>query len=66
MKRWTFFGLLTIALATQTVVADELSEQLNVKYGEHKRQVLDFYPRQIRQADTRCFLHSRGWMARRR
>ena len=62
MKRWTFFGLLTIALATQTVVADELSEQLNVKYGEHKRQVLDFYPaKSDKPTPVVFYIHGGGW-----
>ena len=62
MKRWTFFGLLAIALATQTAVADELSEQLNVKYGEHKRQVLDFYPaKSDKPTPVVFYIHGGGW-----
>jgi acetyl esterase/lipase len=62
MKRWTFLGLLAIGWATQTLVAEELTTQLNVKYGEHERQVLDFYPAKSEKPTPVVFyIHGGGW-----
>jgi acetyl esterase/lipase len=60
MKR--ALSLLVLFLSWPGLRADELSRQLNVPYGTHPRQVLDFYPaRSDRPTPVVFYIHGGGW-----
>ena len=54
--------VLALILVSQQCRADELKQLLNVPYGSHERQVLDFYPA---KSDTPTpvvfYIHGGGW-----
>jgi acetyl esterase/lipase len=54
--------VLALILVSQQCRADELKQLLNVAYGRHERQVLDFYPA---KSDTPTpvvfYIHGGGW-----
>ena len=57
-----FLPLIALVIAVQAAHAAEPQQQLNVKYGDHPRQVLDFYPA---KSDTPTpvvfYIHGGGW-----
>jgi acetyl esterase/lipase len=54
--------LLALALLSPVVRADQPKEQLNVPYGKHVRQVLDFYPaKSDKPTPLVFFIHGGGW-----
>lgn len=60
MKR--VFPLLALLLIGSTVRADDPKQQLNVPYGKHPRQVLDFYPAKSDKPTPLVFyIHGGGW-----
>ncbi|MCA9153466.1 MAG: alpha/beta hydrolase [Planctomycetales bacterium] len=60
MKRTLFvFALLLLAPLAQ---ADEPQQQLNLPYGKHPRQVLDFYPaKSDKPTPVVFYIHGGGW-----
>jgi acetyl esterase/lipase len=55
-------SLLAITLLSPAVRADEPKALLNVPYGKHPRQVLDFYPAKSDQPTPLVFyIHGGGW-----
>ena len=60
MKR--ILPIFALLFVVQSSLADELKPMLNVKYGEHPRNVLDFYPA---KSDTPTpvvfYIHGGGW-----
>src|SRR5204862_7008055 len=60
MKR--VLPLLVLLSAGLTARADEPKEQLNVPYGKHPRQVLDFYPaKSDKPTPVVFYIHGGGW-----
>ena len=54
--------LLVLLFISHTAIADDLRPLMNVKYGEHPRQVLDFYPAQSDKPTPVVFyIHGGGW-----
>lgn len=55
-------ALLTALVATTAATAAELEPQLNVPYGTHPRQVLDFYPaKSDKPTPVVFYIHGGGW-----
>lgn len=55
------FVLALVSLAS-TSFAEELETQLNVPYGKHPRQVLDFYPaKSDKPTPVVLYIHGGGW-----
>ncbi len=62
MKRVLPF--LALLLAGPNVRADELKQLLDVPYGKHPRQVLDFYPaKSDKPTPVVFYIHGGGWQA---
>jgi len=56
--------LVALLLAGPVIRAEERKPQLNVAYGKHPRQVLDFYPAQSDKPTPVVFyIHGGGWQA---
>lgn len=54
--------LIALLLIGQQIQANELEPMLNVPYGDHPRQVLDFYPADSDQPTPVVFyIHGGGW-----
>jgi len=57
-----FLFILTVLAVGLTVQAEELQKQLNVKYGPHERNVLDFYPAvSDKPTPLVLYIHGGGW-----
>ena len=55
------YSILMIVVASQCN-AEELKQLLNVPYGKHERQVLDFYPAKSNTPTPVVFyIHGGGW-----
>src|SRR5436309_13285539 len=60
MKR--FLPLAALFLAGPALAADEPKPLLNIAYGKHERQVLDFYPAKSDKPTPVVFhIHGGGW-----
>src|SRR5947208_13727530 len=56
--------LSALLLAVVGLRAEEPREQLNVPYGKHPRQVLDFYPaKSDKPTPVVFYIHGGGWRA---
>lgn len=56
------FPLLALSLAWPGLRADELKPLMNVPYGTHPRQVLDFYPaKSDKPTPVVFYIHGGGW-----
>ena len=57
-----FLSTLALLFIAQTCLAADLEPMLNVKYGEHPRNVLDFYPAKSEAPTPVVFyIHGGGW-----
>lgn len=55
---------IALLLLAQATLAEELKPQMNVPYGEHERQVLDFYPaKSDKPTPVVFYIHGGGWQA---
>ena len=63
MKRFVrILPLLAVLLFALQSRAEELKQQLNVPYGSHARQVLDFYPaKSDKPTPVVLYIHGGGW-----
>jgi len=60
MKR--FLPLLALVLTGLPLRAQDLKPQMNVPYGKHERQVLDFYPaKSDKPTPVVFYIHGGGW-----
>mgnify|MGYP002622786790 CR=1 FL=1 len=54
--------IIVLIFAVSPTFAAELTEQLNVPYGKHPRQVLDFYPaKSDKPTPVVFYIHGGGW-----
>ncbi|MGY8769718.1 MAG: carboxylesterase family protein [Pirellulales bacterium] len=57
-----FLPLLVVLILAQQTVSAELKQLTNVPYGEHPRQVLDFYPaKSDKPTPVVFYIHGGGW-----
>jgi acetyl esterase/lipase len=55
-------ALLALVAAVPAIRADQPTKQLNVPYGKHPRQVLDFYPaKSDKPTPVVFYIHGGGW-----
>jgi acetyl esterase/lipase len=60
MKQYVF--LIALVFATRWAPADEPKQLLNLPYGSHPRQVLDFYPaKSDKPTPVVFYIHGGGW-----
>lgn len=58
-----FHFLVLFSLSASFCQADDLKTELNVKYGKHPRQVLDFYPaKSDKPTPVVLYIHGGGWL----